>query len=402
MGLFKKQQVEERNYNALIESLISNNIYVSKDSVVKIPTAAEAIKKISGAIASLPVELIRKEEDKNIFLDDDRLYLLNVEANEYLTAYSYKYRIVEDLLLFGKHYSYIERRGSKIIGLHPIDYTSVSEKNSVNSNGIIVDKTINFTLNNMVLSKNAYEVMIIDSGNKGILNSNKVLELALKYDEMMGKVIENIAMPGGILKADGRLTQSAIDRLRTSWQNLYGGAKNSGKTVILEEGLDYKQFDIDLNKIQGTDNKQNFTDDIEKLFGLFKINNDSDFLKYTLSPIISAIESGLLSLLTYKERENKTKFYFDTEEIVRVDEKTRVEGLSLAVSSGLLTINEARAKLNENSFILDSGDDFLSVSMGKIMLKKDGTVVLPNMGTAMSLDNLQTTTQENIQDIKGE
>ena len=82
--------------------------------------------------------------------------------------------------------------------------------------------------------------------------------------------------------------------------------------------------------------------------------------------------------------------------------RSRVEGLSLAVSSGLLTINEARAKLNENSFILDSGDDFLSVSMGKIMLKKDGTVVLPNMGTAMSLDNLQTTTQENIQDIKGE
>lgn len=400
MGLFKKkQQVEERNYNTLIESLISNNIYVSKDSIIKIPTVAESIKKICGAISSLPIELIKKEEDKNIFLDDSRLYLLNTEANEYLTAYSYKYKIVEDLLLFGKHYSYIERKGSKIIGLHPIDYTSVSEKNSINSNGIIVDKTINFTLNNIPLSKNAYEVMIIDSGNKGILNSNKVLELALKYDDMVDKVIENIAMPGGLLKSSGRLTQSTIDRLRESWQNLYSGAKNSGKTVILEEGLDYKQFDIDLNKIQGTDNKQNFVDDIQKLFGLYKISNDSDFLKYTLSPIISAIESGLLSLLTYKEKENKTKFYFDTEEIVRVDEKTRVESLSLAVSNGLLTINEARAKLNENSFILDSGDDFLSVSMGKIMLKKDGTVVLPNIGSAISLDNVPTV-QENTQDTK--
>lgn len=395
MGLFKKKEViEERNYNTLIESLISNNMYVSKASIIKIPTVAESIKKICGAISSLPIELIKKEEDRNVFLDDSRLYLLNVEANEYLTSYSYKYRIVEDLLLFGKHYSYIERNGSKIVGLHPIDYTSVSEKNSVNSNGIIIDKTINFTLNNMVLNKNAYEVMIIDSGNKGILNSNKVLELALKYDDMVDKVIENIAMPGGLLKANGRLTQSAIDRLRESWKNLYSGAKNSGKTVILEEGLDYKQFDIDLNKIQGADNKKQFIDDIQKLFGLYKISNDSDFLKYTLSPIISAIESGLLSLLTYSERENKTKFYFDTEEIVRVDEKTRVESLSLAVSGGLLTINEARAKLNENSFILDSGDDFLSISMGKVMLKKDGTVVLPNIGSAISLDNVPTI-QEN-------
>lgn len=232
MGLFNKKQevIEERaiNYNTLIESIISNNIYVNKDAVLKIPVVAQSINKIAGAIASLNLELIKKENDMNIFLDNDsRLYLLNIENNTYSTSYQYKYSLVQDLLLYGKSYSYIERKGSKIVGLHHINYTTVSEKDSVNSDGVIIDKTINFTLNNMVLSKNSYDILVVDTGHKGILNSSKSLELLLSYDDMMDKILDNITMPNGVLKASGRLTQATIEKLRSSWQNLYSGRNNA-------------------------------------------------------------------------------------------------------------------------------------------------------------------------------
>lgn len=388
MGLFKKKQVEEvRNYNSVLEALTSNNIYISKNSINKIPVVRESINKIAGTLASLPIELLKKEENKNTFINDDRLYLLNIENNTYSTSYQYKYRIVEDLLLYGKHYSYIERKGTKIIGLYPIEHSTVSERDVIDNNGIIIDKVINYTLNNMIQSKNAYEILIIDTGNKGILNSNNVLELALKHDNMMSKVLDNIAMPSGYLKSNDRLTNSTIQKMRESWKNLYTGSQNMGKTIILEEGLEYKTFDIDLSKLQSNDNKKQFTDDIKRLFGLYDIKSDSEYLKYTLTPIISAIENALSSqLLLTSEKENNIKFIINTEEVARASEKERIEALTMAINSGILTINEARTRLNENPFILDSKKDFLSVSQGKIMLFPDSTLTIPNMGTVLNAE----------------
>lgn len=388
MGLFKKKQEEEtRNYNSVLEALTSNNIYISKNSINKIPVVRESINKIAGTIASLPMELLKKEENKNTFINDDRLYLLNIENNTYSTSYKYKYKIVEDLLLYGKHYSYIERRGAKIVGLYPIEFDTVSERDVIDNNGIIIDKVINYTLNNMIQSKNAYEIMIIDTGNKGILNSNNVLELALKHDEMMSKVLDNIAMPSGYLKSNDRLTNSTIQKMRESWKNLYTGSQNMGKTIILEEGLEYKTFDLDLSKLQSTDNKKQFTDDIKRIFGLYNIQSDNEYLKYTLTPIISAIENALSSqLLLTSEKENNIKFIINTEEVARASEKERIEALTMAINSGILTINEARTRLNENPFILDSNKDFLSISQGKIMLFPDSTLTIPNMGTVLNAE----------------
>lgn len=103
MGLFKKKEERSITYNALIESLSSNKIYISKNTVEKIPVVKESISKIAGTIASLPIELMIKEKYKNTIIEDDvRLYLLNTENNQYQTAYNFKYKIIEDLLLYGK------------------------------------------------------------------------------------------------------------------------------------------------------------------------------------------------------------------------------------------------------------------------------------------------------------
>lgn len=235
MKLFKKKEEHSMNYDALIESLSNNKIYISKKTVEKIPVVKESISKIAGTIASLPIELMIKEKYKNTIIEDDvRLYLLNTENNQYQTAYNFKYRIIEDLLLYGKSYCYIHRKGIKIKGLYPIEYRTVSEKDAIDKNGIIIDKEIHYTLNNMVQKRNSYEVLIVDTGNKGVLNSSKLLELLIKHDEMLESVINNISMPSGYLKSEGRLTQNTIERMRASWKDLYTGGKNASKTIILE------------------------------------------------------------------------------------------------------------------------------------------------------------------------
>lgn len=394
MGIFKREKnIEERalNYDALIQSLNTNKIYISKNTVERLPVVQESIKKICGTIASLPIELMRKEKDRNTIIEDDlRLYILNVENNNYQTAYNLKYKIVEDLLLYGKHYSYIERKGIKIKALHPIEYTSVTEKDAIDKNGVVVDKDIHYSMNNTIQKRNAYDVLIIDAGNRGVLNSNKLLELMLSHDEMLESVINNISMPSGYLKSSGRLTQPTIDRMRSSWKDIYSGNKNVGKTVILEEGLEYKQLDVNLNNIQSLETKQSFIQDVQRLFNLFDIKSNEDYLKYTISPLISCIENALTTqLLLTSEKEKNTKLIFNTEEVAKASEKERVEAVSMAVKSGLLTINEARQRLNENPFFTENGD-FLLFSQGDVQGYKD-KIVVPNSSSIISLNDGKVT-----------
>ena len=121
---------------------------------------------------------------------------------------------------------------------------------------------------------------------------------------------------------------------------------------------------------------------------MFNIKSDSDYLKYCISPLVSCIESALTSqLLLTSEKEKNTKFIFDCEVIDRADEKTRIESISLGLDKGIYTINEARQKLDMANFMLDSQEEFLSISQGKIMLLKDGKVVVPNMGTSLNIDD---------------
>lgn len=384
----KDTEVRNYNYSATIESLFSNRVLINKNSIEKIPVVQESLKKICGTIAALPIELMIKDRFKNTVIEDDvRLYLLNTENNSYQTSYNYKYRIVEDLLLYGKHYSYIERKGTKIDGLYPIEFKTVTEQDVINDNGIIVSKDIHFTLNTRVLNKNAYQLLIIDTGNKGILNSDKLLSLLMAHDEMLESVINNISMPSGYLKSSSRLTEQTINRMKESWKNLYSGGSNAGKTIILEEGIDYKTLDIDLTKFQSLDNKKAFIEDVERLFNLYNIKNDSEYLKYTIAPLVSCIENALTcQLLLSSEKEKNIIFRFNCEMVDRADEKTRIESIALAVDKGLLTINEGRLRLDENPFILNNKEEFLNLSQGKVMLFPDGNIIIPNMGTAINAD----------------
>jgi HK97 family phage portal protein len=60
----------------------------------------------------------------------------------------------------------------------------------------------------------------------------------------------NGARPGFVLGHPGNLSQPAGDRLRAQWEDMYAGAANTGKTVILEEGMTAQPLTIDSEKAQ--------------------------------------------------------------------------------------------------------------------------------------------------------
>lgn len=60
----------------------------------------------------------------------------------------------------------------------------------------------------------------------------------------------NGARPGVALKHKGNLSQPAADRLKVQWDNIAGGADNTGKTVVLEEGMEPEVMSLTAEEAQ--------------------------------------------------------------------------------------------------------------------------------------------------------
>lgn len=179
--------------------------------------------------------------------------------------------------------------------------------------------------------------------------------------EYTNSLYENGALPLGILKTSGRMNEDQITKLRTAWKKLYSGVRNAAKTVVLQEGIDYQPLSMNPNDIQMNETNKQTVQEICKLFNVPEslVNstvgkqyvsieqNNLHFLKTTLAPIISALETSInKSLLLESEKDAGYFFRFDTSELLRTTEKDRVETVVSAINGGVYSRNEGRNKLD--------------------------------------------------------
>ena len=406
MGLFDFLREDNSNTANLEERMYSTGITsfygvttAHEDDIVRIPTVQAILEIIAGTIAQLPVYLYKDNGDGSIErVEDHREYLLNNEPNSMQTAYNFKKNIVKDYLLHGGSYSYIESVRNEVTGLYNLESKNLTVKLYKKRGYRVEDADIilNGECGQEIFKPHELMICLKESEDgltsKGALYYGKsifkVVNEELNYTE---NIYKNGTLPLGVLQAKGRLTRDAVERLRESWSRLYSGASNAGKTVILEEGLEYKAVSLNPRDLLLNENKKDNISDICRLFNIPEslVNpnankygsleqNNIFFLQYTLSPIICAIEDGLnKSLLLEEEKEKGMFFAFDTSEVLRTTEKERYESLKVGLDTGIITLNEARYKLNLKGI----KDDIMKWSLGSVLYYPEtGEMKIPNMG----------------------
>ena len=208
----------------------------------------------------------------------------------------------------------------------------------------------------------------------------------VEHDKTLESGLKNVARPLGVLKTSSRLTKPALDRLKESWQSLYSGGSNAGKTVILEEGLEFSSIDVNLSNLQAIEMKEQFVEDVERLFGLHNIKSDEEFLKRTLSPIISCIESSMNKSILL-EREKREGYYFrtDTSELLRPSTQEQYTMIANAVKNGIMTVNEGRQILDLPNFFVNSDNgDKLLLSLGNVLIDSNWNSTILNLGQTIN------------------
>jgi HK97 family phage portal protein len=400
MGIFelfkKKNEVEERSFytsngqNLAIISLLGGST-ITEEQAMTIPSLVACMNLIEGSISQLPINLYQENGQDVVKVPDYRTRLLNGEANYFTDSQTFKRQIIKDYLFYGKSIIYVERKGNSIISLNALDAKNVQFK-QFTTNGITISNVEGIYIGyGRSVDLNYEDLIIVDSGNEGILRyGSDILELALVQNDYSKNLLKNGALPIGVIQTMNRLSELAIKRLRTGWESLYSGSKNAGKTVILEEGIEYKPIALNPEQLQLAHSKKITNSDICKLFGVDeslisaefnKYNGNSQqnlaYLQYTLAPIITAIESALDKfMLLESEKNNGYYFRFDTSEILRSTPKEQVETVGLAVEKGLLSINEGRAILDKNRI----KKDYFMWSLGNVLYNAENNeMIVPNM-----------------------
>lgn len=403
----KKEQENNTNQysstqnTAIVGTSFSGSSKISEEDALSISSVASATELITATIARLPVKLYKQgEKGEYVSIEDSRTFLLNNEPNHLQTAITLKKRIILDYLLHGNSYVYPEWQRNELLAIHHIPARNVSVEKYVNKNlPFVVNGVIKVTgADATMVDFMPDDLMIIlknsDDGlqSMGVLDLNsELLNLALNQQEYSSSLLENGSLPMAILTTPSKLSDKAMERITKSWRSAYQGRKNAGKTVVLEEGMDYKPVSLNPNELDLSTSKNSTLSDIARIFGIPEsmLNADANkynsneqnnlhFLQYTLEPVITAFESSLnKSLLLEEEKKKGYSFKFDRDSILATTESEKFSTTIQAMKGGLLSVNEARGRHNMKQIL----DDYMMWSLGNIFYNKDDSkMTIPNMG----------------------
>ncbi len=389
------------NNTAIIGTSTGGSVKFTEEQALSISSVAAATDLITSTIARLPVKLYKQgTKGEYISVEDNRTFLLNKEPNSLMTAISLKKRVILDYLFHGNSYIYPEWNRNELMAIHHIPADRVFIQKYVDKHLPFVVKgeleVLGADSNRITLLPD--ELMIVLKSSKdglqsdGILDLNsELLQLALNQQEYSSSILENGALPLAILTTPSKLTDKAMQRIKESWNRVYRGGKNAGKTVVLEDGMDYKPVSLNPNELDLSTSKDKVLSDIARIFGIPEsmLNADANkynsneqnnlhFLQYTLDPIITALESALnKSLLLESEKEQGYNFQFDRDAILATTEAEKFATTIQAMKGGLLSVNEARNRHN----MKEIEDDYMMWSLGNIFYdKQNSKMTIPNMG----------------------
>jgi HK97 family phage portal protein len=338
-----------------------------------------AIRLLAESVSSLPISVYTKQANGDK-LEDTKSPIYNLvkfKPNYYQNKITFFEFIMLSICTEGNSYVQIVRNNSgtpvQLICLDPSNVTVVVNNNEVfyQIDGGVLDS-----------SDILHFKTITDDGVTGLSPIDqcaKALNWGVSLEEFGSTFFSNGAKPSSILQTDRALSDTALQRLKTSFNNNYGKLKNSNSTIVLEEGLTFKPISISPEQAQFLSSRQFSIEEVARIFNVpphmlkdlskSSFNNiemqSQEFVTYTLMPYITRIEQEMNLKLFRTNELGKTFVEFNVNGLLRGDIKSRTEAYKTAITNGYMSINEVRQKENMNS--IEGGDKhFMQMNMTTI------------------------------------
>ena len=373
MSLFKRENRDAALGNLVdLLALREGGLYnytgekVNEMSALGISTVFSAISLIADSIALLPVKTLRYDGQKTIFTDKPK-FLEKPNVGLDLSMFSLMHQIITSLAMHGNSFVLVDKdRQGRPIQLTPIHPEKVKVE-MINGQKVYMLQTSKGNYDRKITSNNmlhftwySYPGQLI--GVSPLRTNSNTYGLALAMERHIAQFYGQGGTPSSVLETDRDLTAEQANILKETW---LGNHNRNRKPAVLTGGLKWKAIsDAAGNELIAA--RDQIVHEIARVFRIpahLLLSKDGSnvysnlesnglaFIRHTLLPWIRRIEDGFSTLLPGKQFVR-----LDTDEYARGDQLSRVRSFQVAVSSGIMTPNEARAKMELEPY--EGGDKF--------------------------------------------
>ena len=368
----------------LLKALL-NQTGVSRSTAMTLPAVAKNVGLICDLISCIPIKLYKKETDKNgnkkvVEVDDYRTELLNKDTKDTLNGVQFKRAMVEDYLLGKGGYAYINKAGNKVKSIHYVEENKVSILKGVDP----IFKYYEIGVNGRYY-KDFDFIKVLRNTKDGASGEGVVNQLSTAIESAYETMVYQLALikrggsKRGFLQSAKKLSEPAMEQLRTAWAEMY--SSNSNNAMVLNDGVEFKEASSSSVELQLNESKTTLNKEIDDIF---RYSDDFDkFFKNAIMPILTEFESSINKVLLLEVEKKDLFFRFDTKEITKGSLKERYEAYKLAKEAGWTTPNEIRFEENKEKI---EGLDIIAMGLADVIFDTNkGTYFTPNMGDERNL-----------------
>lgn len=349
----------------------SSGVTVSEDTVKALSAVWACVKAISETIASLKLEVLEKTKD-GYWIPAPNHYLYNIlhlEPSKLFSAFTFEETTQYQACLRGNSYVKINRLQNGDV----YDFEILPEGTKPYLSG----GELWYKIPNVKLPLHYSEVIHIkalsSSGLEGINPIQAHREnfgISVASQSYGANFFDKGAHVSGALMVPGKMKQDAKNNLRDSFNRTYGGVKNTGGTVILDHGMEYKNIGLSPADALFIETRKFQTEDIARIWRMplsmiqsggketYNTNEQNDifFAKHTIRPWLKRREQEYNRKLIKPGEKGKYKIKYDINSLLRGDMKTRAEFYTALFNIRAINPNEIRQYENMKPY--KGGDEF--------------------------------------------
>lgn len=349
--------------NRVTTERIADTAAASDNSALGLTATWACVNFWAGNIAGLPLTVYRKGADGiSVEARDHPLFwLLHDSPNYDQSAFDFWEYMCASLELYGNAYAEIERRlDGFVVSLTPIRPDAMSVKRV--SSGEIEYRWKVDGAERVSRQGDILHIRGFGGGPLGGLSPLQVCRRAFgsatATDRAASAMFANGARPSGILSTDKVLVGDQRAVLERLLQEKFVGAANSGRPMVLDNGMKWDQLSITPEDAQMLESRQFGVEEVCRVFevdphlvghtagntqlGSSIGDQTLSLMKFKMRKRLKRIEGACeKQLLTRAERAAGISIKFNVEGFLRADSKGRAEFYDLM--KPFMTVNQVRA-----------------------------------------------------------
>lgn len=353
--------------------------FYSGNTALCVATVFRCVKLLSESVAALPVQVMRRKG--GIFVDDidSRLsFLMNVQPDEYMSAFDMWAQAVQQVLLEGNAYI-VPEYSSATMDFHRL---VLCAKGTVTLDTVGGIYHVNDYVNGISGEFREDEIIHL----KGMTRADQRIGLSVldfarltmdiarvgdseTYDRFKnGGNVRGLVGNDTSVRGFGEYQDKELEKTAT---DIDGRFRHGERIVSLPGQVEFKPLSLSSTDLQFLESRKFTVREICRFFGVppsFVFDDTSNnyksaemanvaFLSNTLNPLLRNIESELQRKLFLPSQYGRKRIQFDRRGLYACDLDSRVKYQTATIAAGLYTVNEWRAE--ENKPAVEGGDKVL-------------------------------------------